>query len=185
MPQYTERTSGPPCHQVPCTATLLWASAPQNSQTAAHWPTKLPLHRPTRPPFSSPSDIHPEGPLGLCPAEQCGHHQPPCQATDMQTHMATPCWAHWATAQPGFCHTDPPDHCPPTSMPHRLLPTTGFLQHHQTLAPNLPRRCRQTRLYAKGVTPELLRLKFYCSRTRIFFFLFSLFFKCLFVLLSI
>jgi hypothetical protein len=53
------------------------------------------------------------------------------------------------------------------------------------LAPNLLGRhrptgeqiSRQTGLDAKGLTPELLRLKFYCSRTRnIHFFLF---FKCL------
>jgi hypothetical protein len=36
-------------------------------------------------------------------------------------------------------------------------------------------------LDAKGVTPELLRLKFYCSWTRIFF----LFFKCLFFLSTV
>jgi hypothetical protein len=48
------------------------------------------------------------------------------------------------------------------STPH-YTEKTGGLQHHQTLAPNLPRRCRQTGLEAKGVTPELLRLKFYCS----------------------
>jgi hypothetical protein len=29
-------------------------------------------------------------------------------------------------------------------------------------APNLPKRHRQTRMDAKGVTPEVLRLKFYC-----------------------
>jgi hypothetical protein len=48
---------------------------------------------------------------------------------------------------------------------------TGGLQHHKTLAPNLLGRrrptgeqiIRQPGLDAKGVTPELLRLKFYCS----------------------
>jgi hypothetical protein len=72
-------------------------------------------------------------------------------------------------------------HCPPDSPPgpyppaHWLPPATGGLQHHQTLAPKLPRRHRQTGLDAKRVTPELLRLKFYCSWTGdcLFFFLFS------------
>jgi hypothetical protein len=50
-------------------------------------------------------------------------------------------------------------------------------------APNLPRRCRQTRLDAEGVTPELLRLKFYYSWTWNLFF--SLFLKCLFVFFSV
>jgi hypothetical protein len=40
---------------------------------------------------------------------------------------------------------------------------TGGLQHCQMPDPNLPKRQRQTGLDAKGVTPELLRLKFYCS----------------------
>jgi hypothetical protein len=61
-------------------------------------------------------------------------------------------------------------------MAQRLPPATGRLQHHQMPAPNLPSRCRQTELDAKGVTPELLRLKFYCSWTGDFFFLF---YKCL------
>jgi hypothetical protein len=59
---------------------------------------------------------------------------------------------------------------------HQLPPATGGHQHHQTPAPNLPRRHRQTGQDTKGVTPELLRLKFYCSWTRDFFlfFFFSL-----------
>jgi hypothetical protein len=64
-------------------------------------------------------------------------------------------------------------------------PNTGGLQHCQIPAPNLPRRCRQTGLKAKGATPELVRLKFYCSWTRNFSFLFSLFFKCLFILFAV
>jgi hypothetical protein len=48
------------------------------------------------------------------------------------------------------------------SMPCYTEKTGGFL-HCQMPAPNLPRRCRQTGLDAKGVTPELLRLIFYCS----------------------
>jgi hypothetical protein len=73
---------------------------------------------------------------------------------------------------PGLCPTGPPG-C-------HSLPTTGGLQHHQTPAPNLPRRHKQTGLDTKGVTPELLRLKFYCSWTGDFFF-----FKCLFLLLTV
>jgi hypothetical protein len=40
---------------------------------------------------------------------------------------------------------------------------TGGLQYCQMQAPNLPRRCTQIGLDTKGVTPELLRLKFYGS----------------------
>jgi hypothetical protein len=71
------------------------------------------------------------------------------------------------------CHLHVAAACP---LPARLPTTTGGLQHHQTPAPNLPRRCRQTALDAKGVTPELLKLKFYCSWARDFFS-FSFFFS--------
>jgi hypothetical protein len=94
---------------------------------------------------------------------------------------------------PGLCPSGPPG-LSPTEQPncrspacrlaHWPPPTTERLQQHQTPAPNLPRRCRQTGLDAKGITPELLRLKFYCSWTRNFFFQFSLFFKCSSCLLS-
>jgi hypothetical protein len=47
------------------------------------------------------------------------------------------------------------------SMPHYTEKTGGH-QHCQMPAPILPRRCRQTGLDAKRVTPEL-RLKFYFS----------------------
>jgi hypothetical protein len=47
------------------------------------------------------------------------------------------------------------------------------------LAPNLPRKHRQTELDAKGVTPELLRLKFYCSEPGFFFFFFFSLSVCL------
>jgi hypothetical protein len=47
-------------------------------------------------------------------------------------------------------------------------------------APNLLRRCRQAGLDAEGVTPELIKLKFYCFWTWNFFF-----FKCLFVLFTV
>jgi hypothetical protein len=101
--------------------------------------------------------------------------------------------AHRHVSPPGFCLIGPPAHWPPSPGPptnhlatappdHHLPPGTGVLQHHQKPAPNLPRRCRQTRLDAKGITPELVRLKFYCSWTGKFFF--SFFFFFVFLLLS-
>jgi hypothetical protein len=48
------------------------------------------------------------------------------------------------------------------STPHYTEKTGGF-RHCQMPAPNLPSRYRQTGLDAKGVTPELQTLKFYCS----------------------
>jgi hypothetical protein len=114
----------------------------------------------------------PMGPLGLHPVEQPGLHLPACQAI----------------APPGFCPASLPGCCPPADPPAQWLPPAmGGLQHYQTPGPNLPERCRQTRLDANGVTPELLRLKFYCSWTGILFsfFPFSLFYKCLFVLFTV
>jgi hypothetical protein len=99
-------------------------------------------------------------------------------------------WAATPTLLLPCCRlpASPLDHHPTRLPPHRLtrpLPTTGGLQHHQTLTPNMSKRCRKTGLDAKGVTPELLRLKFYCSWTRdFFFFLFSLSF-CLSCLLFV
>jgi hypothetical protein len=62
---------------------------------------------------------------------------------------------------------------PPTGLlAHWLPPATAGLHHHQTPDPSLPVSRRQTGLDAKGVTPELPRLKFYCSWTRDFFFSF-------------
>jgi hypothetical protein len=66
-----------------------------------------------------------------------------------------------------------PEHPPSVksfSTPLYIEKTEG-LQHLQTPALNLHGRCRstdeeisrETGLDAKGVTPELLRLKFYCS----------------------
>jgi hypothetical protein len=46
-------------------------------------------------------------------------------------------------------------------MPH-YTEKTGGLSQHQVQAPNLLRRCRQAGLDAEGVTPELIKLKFYC-----------------------
>jgi hypothetical protein len=48
------------------------------------------------------------------------------------------------------------------SKPHYTEKAVG-LHYCQTLASNLPRKYRQTGLDAKGETPELLSLKFYCS----------------------
>jgi hypothetical protein len=70
-------------------------------------------------------------------------------------------------------------HLPTSLLAHQPLPTTGGLQHYQMPAPNLPRRCRQTGLDAKGVTPKLLRLKFYSSWTGDFFFSVLFFFSFL------
>jgi hypothetical protein len=41
---------------------------------------------------------------------------------------------------------------------------TGGLQHNQTLAPNLPRRCRQTGLDAKGETPTKTEIQLFLNR---------------------
>jgi hypothetical protein len=48
------------------------------------------------------------------------------------------------------------------SMPCYTEKTKG-IHHCQMLAPKQPRRCIQTALDAKGVTPELQKLKFYYS----------------------
>jgi hypothetical protein len=96
------------------------------------------------------------------------------QYTERTGRPPPPCYLHHSG--PPACWTGTPLGCGPPArpqahwpLPHRLS-ATGGLQHHQTPAPNLPRRCRQTALDAKRVTPELLRLKFYCSCTRDFFF---------------
>jgi hypothetical protein len=100
---------------------------------------------------------------------------PPFRASSPQASQAA---THW----PARLH--------PTSPPltglltHWLQPTTAGLQHHQMLAPNMPRRCKQIRLDVKWVTPELHRLKVYCSWTRDFF-PFFLFFKCLLILFTV
>jgi hypothetical protein len=111
----------------------------------------------------------------FCPMGPPDHLSPDCQASAPQNTQAATCQPTTPQTQQTTAH--PPalqaTACLPT---HRPLPATGGLQHHQTPAPNLPRRCRKTGLDAKGVTPELLRLKFYCSWIRGFFFsfLFSL-----------
>jgi hypothetical protein len=84
------------------------------------------------------------------------------------------------------CPTKPPGHhsvgppgCLPPSYPlaNRPPPATEGIQHYQTPASNPTRRCRKTGLDAKRVTPELRRLKFYCSWIRDFFSL-SVCFSC-------
>jgi hypothetical protein len=92
------------------------------------------------------------------------------QASALQAYHAT---AHqptrlphacWPTGMPGLQCTGLPDCSLLTSPPtHQLPSTTGGLQDHQMEAQNLPKRWRQAGLYAKGRTPELIRLKFYCS----------------------
>jgi hypothetical protein len=78
---------------------------------------------------------------------------------------------HTTTIHPPACQS-PPDQPAgtPATIDHRRAPAPP------DISPNLPRRCRQTGLDAKRVTPELLRQKFYCSWTGDFFFLF---FNCL------
>jgi hypothetical protein len=85
-----------------------------------------------------------------------------------------PRWAatHQPTRlQPAHCPTGLAGHWPAGPPAYWQWPTTGGLQHHQTLTPNLPRGCRQIGLDAKVVTTEILRLKLYCSRNRDFCFL--------------
>jgi hypothetical protein len=111
-----------------------------------HLPTGLPDYRPAMPPTCRPTRLLPAGPPGRHPTRPQSARPPSAR---------------------------PPPQQPPA---HQLPPATRRLQHHQMQAPKLPRRCRQTGLDAKRVTPELLRQKFYCSWTGDFFFLF---FNCL------
>jgi hypothetical protein len=111
-------------------------------------------------------DCHPTGQPGFCPTGLPGCCLPAHQATALLRE-------HWHN---GHHPADLPDHCLLAPPAHQPLPATGMFQHQQTLATNLPRRHRQTGLDAKGVTPDILRLKFYCSWTKNFFlFFFSLF----------
>jgi hypothetical protein len=103
--------------------------------------------------------------------------------TEITGGPSLPCCHHLPAGLPGLHHTRPPDCCLlacwPAGTPVAIPATTSHRR-----APNLPRRSRQTGLNARGVTPELLRLKFYCSWTEDIFFFF-LFFKCLFVLFTV
>jgi hypothetical protein len=115
--------------------------------------------------------------------EQVGHHNHAiaiCRVSTPQDRQGTTPQNSQATDRqparllppdpPGHPPAEPSDYCLPTNLPgccpptsslaNQLLPTTRGLQPHQMPAPNLPRRRRQTGLDAKGVTPELLRLKF-------------------------
>jgi hypothetical protein len=96
---------------------------------------------------TTPPDLHPAGPSGSHPTRLLPCRQarpPPC------THQATP---HWATrppsAGPQGCHppANPPAHQASVPQAHQAAtcppPTTGGLQHHQTPAPDLPRRHKQ------------------------------------------
>jgi hypothetical protein len=132
---------------------LCWAHAPQAHQTHAlqastisTWP---PLLSPTRPMLHRPTRSLP----GPCPS-----------------------------ALPGLQSTGPPDLC---STEHSSSCSPGPWKQASAWRPvgpcplvtcqgralNLPRRHWQKGLDAKVVKPELLRLKFYCSRTGNFFFL--------------
>jgi hypothetical protein len=108
-------------------------------------------------PAHRPSRPLPCRPTRCCPAGQPGSHLPVR-------------WPSWP----------PPAHLP--------MGTLAATHHRKAPGPlgassNLPRRCRQTGLDAKGVIPELLRLKFYRSWNGDFFFFFF-FSKCFFVLLT-
>jgi hypothetical protein len=114
---------------------------------------------------------------------------PPCRLTILLL-TGLPCFcptkqpghcllAHQASA-PRNCQASAPWHCQTSACPLTQQSATRGLQHHQIQVPNLPRRCRQAGLDAKGVTPKLLRLKFYCSWIRNFFSLYFFFsFTCL------
>jgi hypothetical protein len=86
------------------------------------------------------------------------HHKPLAYGRYLQSlytertgRSPTPCCHHGATTCLPACRH--------TTLCSTGPPGRGGLQHYKTPAPNLPRRCRQTGLNAKGVTPELLRLK--------------------------
>jgi hypothetical protein len=111
----------------------------------------------TRSPPCWPSRPLPHGPSRLLP---CRTARP----TVLRPDRSLPCRptrllpAHWPTRMPGCC-------LPASPPAYQLPPATGGVQHHQMQAPNWPRRHRQTGLDAKGIAPELLRLKLYCSWT--------------------
>jgi hypothetical protein len=124
--------------------------------------------------------------IGGLPPPRCCHPSSGLQATSSKPVWETfsgsnrifSCWSHtWLKKKNKKKKQNSKTlNCQPVkgfSMPHYTEKTRG-LQHCQILAPNLPRRCRQTGLDVKGVTPELLRLKFYWSQTGNFLFLLSL-----------
>jgi hypothetical protein len=71
------------------------------------------------------------------------------QQTKHNTFLLEP---HLEKEETKLQNPEPPDH---KKLLHPCYTEKrGRLGHHQTPAPNLPRRCRQTGLDAKGVTPE-------------------------------
>jgi hypothetical protein len=134
---------------------LGWGKAQGRAETSAHWTPslwKFSQWYDTLKDQVAPIPLLSDGPPPCHPA-RLAH----CRPTKLQP--AGPLGSH-----------------PPAGPPaHQPIPTIGGLQYHQMPAPNLPRRCRQTGLYAKGITLEQLRLKFYCSWTWDFFSFFFLF----------
>jgi hypothetical protein len=126
-------------------ATIYWKS----SQSTVHWASAVQ--------DCQPAASQPTGPW-------------PCQASTPQAVQAHAPQARWAPSPPGCHPKDPSGHCqsarqatartecsPLAHLPTRpppCRPTTC----NRTLALTLPRRQRQTGIYAKGVTPEQLRL---------------------------
>jgi hypothetical protein len=84
------------------------------------------------------------------------------QQTKQNTFLLEPHLAEKKTKKETKLRNSEPPACTKFSMP-RYTEKTGGLLHCQTPTPNLLRRCRQTGPDAEGVTPDLLRLKFYCS----------------------
>jgi hypothetical protein len=155
---------------------------------AAH---QAPSHRPLQSLLCRPWGLCSSGscfsaPPGLCSTGRNDLPRPPnpqaCQAQDPQTCTTQVCQAHapqthWISAGPVPLRPTRPTLHRPARFPqwqasaHRpLVPCLPATRHRR--APKLPRRHRQIGLDAKGVTPELLRLKFYCSWTIDFFFAF-------------
>jgi hypothetical protein len=107
--------------------------------------------------------------------EQVGHH-PHAAAAHPPAHQAS----------------SPPAH---QLLPYRptRVPPAGPQQECSSTTKHQLQTClrwRQAGLDAEGVTTELLRLKFYCSWSKVFcclffFSMFILFFKCLFLLFTV
>jgi hypothetical protein len=90
---------------------------------------------------------HNTSPVGLL-----DHDLLPSQASTQQ-----------APRTPACGDATPPGSCQPDSPPAEWQPlATGGLQQQQTPARRQPRRCKNTGMDAKGVTPEQLWQKFCC-----------------------
>jgi hypothetical protein len=137
---------------VPSGSSPLRPTGPQLLMNLLDLCSIMPLPCRPSPHSTGPQDLSLPGPI---PAGLTG---PALQAC----HIAAPQGPHTA-GLPVHCSARSSS-CKPASP---RLPTA-----HHSRAPNLPRRHRQTGLDAKRGTPELLRLKFYCSRTGCFFFSF-------------